>query len=63
MSDLPILKEIENNTIVSVETLENNKPVIFNISYNDRKEIIIDVKELFEKYTISPSMFIVERRS
>jgi hypothetical protein len=42
MSDLPILKEIENNPIVSVETLEDNKPVIFNISYRDRKEIIID---------------------
>lgn len=42
MSDLPILKEIEDNPIVRIETVENDKPVIFDLTYSDRKEIIID---------------------
>lgn len=37
-----ILKEIEENPVVSVQTIEDNKPVVFDISYSDRKEIIID---------------------
>lgn len=55
-----ILKEIEDNPVVQVQTMENNEPVVRDIDYITRKEIIVeylngsDYDDIAANHSITP---------